>query len=202
MSRDRGPRVKKMRAVGLDLPGLSRKTIERRPFPPGLKEGQFRKKKGEYGLQLQEKQKLRFNYGITEKVLKRLAEEAFRSREHPGYKLLEFLESRLDSIVFRAGLAPTIPAARQIVLHKHVTVDGKRVNIPSYRVKPGQTIALTEKAQKIPAVVSAAERPTLTVPAWISSDVKAGAAKIISKPDQESFPFPIEISRVVEFYSR
>ncbi|MFK7872978.1 MAG: 30S ribosomal protein S4 [Oligoflexales bacterium] len=202
MSRDRGPRVKKMRAVGLDLPGLSRKTIERRPFPPGMKEGQFRKKKGEYGLQLQEKQKLRFNYGLTEKSLKRLAEEAFRSREHPGHKLLEFLECRLDSVVFRAGLAPTIPAARQLVRHKHVTVDGKRVNIPSYRMKAGQTIALTEKAQKIPAVVSSAERPSLTCPAWLSADTKASTAKLIALPDHESFPFLIEISRVVEFYSR
>lgn len=202
MARYTGPRLKLMRSVGLQLPGLSRKSIERKPNPPGMKEGQFRRKKSDYGLHLAEKQKLRFNYGITEKVLRKLVREAFRSREHSGYKLLELLESRLDSVVFRAGIAPTIPAARQFIRHNHIHVNGKRVNIPSYRVKPGEEITLTEKGAKIPTIVSSLEQPSLARPAWLSFDADKSAAKMITAPDRDSFPFPIEVSLVVEFYAK
>ena len=202
MARYTGPRLKLMRSVGLQLPGLSKKTIERKPNPPGMKEGQFRRKKSDYGLHLQEKQKLRFNYGITEKALRRLVREAFRSRVHSGYKLLELLESRLDSVVFRAGLAPTIPAARQYIRHNHIHVNGKRVNIPSFRVAPGQEITLTEKGAKIPAVITSIEQPALARPAWLSFDGDKKVAKMITTPDRDSFPFPIEVSLVVEYYAR
>ena len=197
MARYRGPRVKLMRAVGLDLPGLSRKTIERKPNPPGMSEGQFRRKKSDFGLQMLEKQKLRFNYGVTERSLRRLIHEAFRSREHSGNKLLELLESRLDNVVFRAGLAPSIPAARQLVNHGHVLVDGKRVDIPSFQVKPGAQIGLTEKSRKLPVVQNAMEQPTLVRPAWISYDEASASAKMITVPDRDSFPFAIEVSLVV-----
>lgn len=153
-------------------------------------------------MHLLEKQKLRFNYGITEKALRRLVREAFRSRVHSGYKLLELLESRLDSVVFRAGLAPTIPAARQYIRHNHIHVDGKRVNIPSYRVTLGQEISLTEKGAKIPAAVTSVEQPSLARPAWLSFDGDKKVAKMIAVPDRESFPFPIEVSLVVEYYAR
>lgn len=202
MSRYRGPRVKKMRAVGMELPGLSRKTIERKPNPPGMKEGQFRRKKSDYGLQLLEKQKLRFNYGVTEKQLRRIVHESFRAREHSGNKLLELLERRLDSAIFRAGFAPTIPAARQLIGHKHVLVDGKKVNIPSYRIKPGQKISVTAKGLKIPSVEIALENPPLARPAWLAFDKEDSSAQIIAMPDRESLPFPIEISLIVEFYAR
>ena len=202
MSRDRGPRVKKMRAVGMELPGLSRKSIERKPNPPGMREGQFKKKKSEFGTQLLEKQKLRFNYGVTEKYMRRSIKEAFRSREHSGHKLLELLESRLDNIVFRAGFAPTIPAARQLVGHNHILVDGKRVNVASYRVKAGQTITVTEKASKLPLIVGTLEQPSLARPAWLSFDQDAGSAQMITTPDRDSFPFPIEEALIVEYYAR
>jgi ribosomal protein S4, bacterial/organelle type len=149
MSRYCGPRVKKIRAVGVALPGLTRKSMERKPFPPGMQEGQFRRKKSEYGNQLLEKQKLRFNYGVTERYLRKIVHESFNSKEHSGHKLLELLERRLDNVVFKAGYAPTIPAARQLINHKHVLVDGKKVNISSYRVAPGQKITISEKAQKL-----------------------------------------------------
>ena len=191
-----------MRAVGLDLPGLSRKTIERKPNPPGMREGQFRRKKSDFGLQMLEKQKLRFNYGITERSLRRLIHEAFRSRQHSGNKLLELLESRLDNVVFRAGLAPSIPAARQLVNHGHVVVDGKRVDIPSFQVSPGAQVGLKEKSHKLPLVQNAMEQPTLVRPAWISYDEATASARMITAPDRDSFPFPIEVSLVVEYYSR
>lgn len=202
MSRHTGAKVKLMRAVGLDLPGLSRKTIERKPFPPGMREGQFRKKKSEYGVQLTEKQKLRFNYGVGERYLRRLVHDAFRSREHSGNKLLELLERRLDSVVFRAGLAATIPAARQLVSHKHVLVDGKRVNIPSYQLKPGQVVSLTEKGYKLPHVAFSMENLPLARPAWLAYDESNNSAKMITVPDRDSFPFAIDIHLVVEYYAR
>ncbi|RYZ60910.1 MAG: 30S ribosomal protein S4, partial [Proteobacteria bacterium] len=121
MSRYTGPRVKKMRALGVELPGLSRKKIERRPYPPG-QHGQARKKVSEFALRLHEKQKLRYNYGIGERQLRGLMTEALSSKTAPGKKLIELLERRLDNAVFRAGFALTIPAARQLVAHGHVLV--------------------------------------------------------------------------------
>ena len=202
MSRYRGPRVKLMRAVGMELPGLSRKTIERKPNPPGLREGQFKGKKSQFGTQLLEKQKLRFNYGVTEKYMKKMVQEAFRSREHSGNKLLELIERRLDSVVFRAGLTPTIPAARQLVGHNHVLVNGKKVNIPSYRVSPGDKITLTAKGFKTPSVLFTMEKPPLARPAWLSYDKDSQTAQMITVPDKDSLTFPIEISLIVEYYSR
>ena len=202
MARYRGPRVKLMRAVGIDLPGLSRKTIERRPNPPGSREGKFKRKKSEYGMQLQEKQKLRFNFGVTERYMRRIVREAFQSRSHSGHKLLELLERRLDSVVFRAGFAPTIAAARQLVGHKHVKVDGKTVNIASYRVSPGQVLTLTAKGAKVPSTATSLESPSLARPAWISYNPERQEAKMITVPDRDSFAFPIEIQMVVEYYSR
>jgi len=191
-----------MRAVGVDLPGLSRKTIERKPNPPGMREGQFRKKKSDYGLQMLEKQKIRFNYGLTERHLRTVVQRAFRSREHSGNKLMEMLESRLDNVVFRAGFAPSIPSARQLVSHRHVLVDGKSVNIASYRVRPGQQIQVSVKGHKFPVVISSLEQPALARPAWLSFDADQNTAKMITVPDRDSFPFPIEISLVVEYYAR
>lgn len=202
MSRYRGPRVKLMRAVGVDLPGLSRKTIERKPNPPGMREGQFKKKKSDFGLQLLEKQKIRFNYGITERHLRTVVQRAFRSREHSGNKLMEMLESRLDNVVFRAGFASSIPAARQLVGHCHVLVDGKKVNIPSYRVRPGQQIQVSLKGAKFATVIGSLEQPALARPAWLSFDAEQSTAKMITMPDRDSFPFPIEISLVIEYYAR
>ena len=202
MARYTGPKLKLMRSVGIQLPGLSRKSIERKPFPPGMKEGQFRRKQSDYGLHLMEKQKLRFNFGVTEKYLRKTVRAAFRSREHSGHKLLELLERRLDSMLFRAGFAPSIPAARQLIRHNHVLVNGKRVNIPSFRVEPGHEVAMTEKALKIPVVVSALEQPALARPAWLSFDAAKNSAKMIALPDRESFSFPIEVNLIVEYYAR
>ena len=202
MSRFRGPRVKVMRALGVELPGLSRKSIERRPFPPGQHGGGRRKKLSDYGRQLSEKQKLRFNYGISEKPLRRLVSEAFRSRGVYSDKLVELLERRLDNVVFRAGFAPTIPAARQLINHGHIKVDGRRVSIASFRVKVGNEIIVKEKSRKIPVVETSVESPSLTRPKWIEFDDGKQTAKVIALPDPDSIPFPVNLGDVVEFYSR
>lgn len=125
MSRYTGPRLKVMRALGLELPGLSRKSIENRPHPPG-QHGLRQRKRSEYGLQLAEKQKLRFNYGLGEKQLRRLMAEASRARAPTGDKLLELAERRLDNVVFRAGFAPTGVAARQLVRHRQLVAGDAR----------------------------------------------------------------------------
>ena len=140
MSRYTGPKLKKMRGLGVELPGLSRKGGKARPYPPGEHGNKRRGKDSEYKKQLQEKQKLRFNYGVHERQLRKLMVEARRSNTATGEKLLQFLESRLDNVVFRAGFAPTIPSARQLVNHGHFLVNGKKVDICSYRVKIGDVI--------------------------------------------------------------
>lgn len=200
MSRYTGPRLKVMRALGTELPGLSRKTIGERNFPPG-QHGQRPKRRSGFGLQLIEKQKLRFNYGVTEGQIQRLFREAKRAKAPTGEKLLELLERRLDNFVFRAGFAPTAVAARQLVRHKHVLLNGRTVNIPSLRIRPGDRIALTEKARKIPLAVEALAEPGLARPEWLSFDEAGCAATVTRLPAADEVPFPVEVQQVVEYYA-
>jgi small subunit ribosomal protein S4 len=187
----------------MDLPGLSRKTIERRPTPPGQHGATGRRGKlSTFGLQLKEKQKLRFNYGVTERQLRRYVHMAFAKKGNSGHLLLQLLERRLDSVVFRAGFAPTIPAARQLVSHGHIRIAGKRVDIPSYLVEPGEIISLSEKGMKLPVVVSTIEQPPLARPSWLGVDAGKGQATVVTMPDRETFPFPIKEQMIVEFYSQ
>lgn len=202
MSRFRGPRLKIMRALGVQLPGLSRKSIERRPYAPG-QHGQNKKgKKSEFGNQLAEKQKIRLNYGLGERQFRRVVSDALRSRAVTGDKLLELLERRLDNVVFRAGLAPTIPAARQLVNHGHITVDGKKVSIPSFRTKPGQVISASTKAKENGHVKASLENPSLIRPSWIETDPASAQAKIVAMPDRAQVPFEVNERLVIEFYSQ
>jgi len=203
MSRNTAPRVKAMRAVGVDLPGLSRKSIERRPTPPGqhgLKKSHARK--SDYGKQLIEKQKLRLNYGVTERQLRLALLAAKRSHEPTGAKLVELLERRLDNVVFRAGLAPTIPAARQLISHRHIRINGRSVNIPSIRVRAGDLIAPREKSRERQAIVDALQNPPLLRPEWLAFDEAKREARVTHLPGQSDTPFPVEMQQVVEYYSR
>ncbi len=202
MSRYRGPRLRVMRALGVELPGLSRKSIERKPYPPGQHGSGRRKKTSDYGRQLSEKQKLKMNYGLSEKPLRRLVTEAFKSRGVFSDKLLELLERRLDNVVFRAGIAPTIPAARQLVNHGHILVNGKRVDIPSFRVKVGQEIVVKEKSRKLPVIEATVQSPSLALPAWLQVEPAKFSATVTALPDAESVPFPVNVADIVEFYSR
>lgn len=201
MSRYTGPRVKVMRALGVDLPGLSRKSIERRPYPPGPHTNQ-RRRESIYGLQLKEKQKLRFNYGLSETQLRRLVKCSRQSRIETGHKLLELLERRLDNVVFRAGLAPTIPAARQLVNHGHILIDGRKADIPSICVKVGQTVAPRTRARTRKLIEATLIQPALARPDWLECDVATGATKITALPTPDSVPMPINVQLVVEYYAR
>lgn len=203
MARNTKPRLKTMRTLGMDLPGLSRKTIERRPYPAGQHGAARRRRPSDYSRQLKEKQKLRFNYGLGERQFRRLMAESRHSKMETGKKLLELLERRLDNVVFRAGFAPTIPAARQLVNHSHFLVNGKKVNIPSYRVKAGDVIELRPKSQKLKVVAESLGALSLTRPEWL--DFAAGdapKATISVMPDYQSVPLDIEVQLIVEYYSR
>ncbi len=200
MSRYTGPRLKVMRALGTELPGLSRKPLGERNYPPG-QHGQRTKRKSGFGLQLIEKQKLRFNYGLTEKVIQRLFREAKRDRGPTGDKLLELLERRLDNFVFRAGFAPTAIAARQLVRHKHVLLNGRTVNIPSIRIKPGDRIQLAARSRNIPIVLESLAEPALTRPEWLTIDEPAFAATVTRTPSPDEVPFPVDVQQVVEYYA-
>lgn len=200
MSRYTGPRLKIMRALGTELPGLSRKALGERNYPPG-QHGQRPKRKSDFGVKLIEKQKLRFNYGLTEGQIQRLFREAKKSKAPTGEKLLELLERRLDNFVFRAGFAPTAIAARQLVRHKHVLLNGRKVNIPSLRVRPGDTIGLTDKGRTIPIAIEALAEPALARPEWLSFNETACTATVTRTPDASEVPFPVEIQHVVEYYA-
>ena len=202
MSRYTGPRLKVLRALGVDLPGLSRKSMQDRPTPPGqhgLKKSNSRK--SEFGQQLMEKQKLRYNYGLTEGQLRRVVVDAKKHRGATGNKLVELLERRLDNLVFRAGFAPTIPAARQLVSHGHMALNGRRVTIPSIRLRVGDHFGPTEPGKKIDLVRSTLEAPALERPEWISFDNATQTACLSHLPESDAAPFPLDLQRIVEYYA-
>lgn len=202
MSRYTGPRLKVLRALGVDLPGLSRKSMQDRPTPPGqhgLKKSNSRK--SEFGQQLMEKQKLRYNYGLTEGQLRRVVVDAKKHRGATGNKLVELLERRLDNLVFRAGFAPTIPAARQLVSHGHMALNGRRVTIPSIRLRVGDHFGPTEPGKKIDLVRSTLEAPALERPEWISLDSATQTACLSYLPESDAAPFPLDLQRIVEYYA-
>lgn len=202
MSRFTGPRLKVMRALGVDLPGLSRKTIEARLTPPGQHGAKaVRRKKSDFGVKLMEKQKLRFNYGLSERQLRRLMMDARRGKAPTGETLLSLLEQRLDNVVFRAGFAPTIAAARQLVNHRHVLLNGKLASIPSMRLKVGDEVALKATSLNLPIVIETLADMPLIRPEWLGWDEQAKKARITHLPAAEDIPFPIDVQQVVEYYA-
>ncbi|WP_018610779.1 30S ribosomal protein S4 [Uliginosibacterium gangwonense] len=201
MSRYTGPRLKIMRALGVDLPGLSRKTIANRPHPPG-QHGMKQQRKSGYGLQLQEKQKLRFNYGLSERQMRRLVIESRRARDSAGAKLAELLERRLDNVVFRAGFAPSIPAARQLVNHGHFRVNGKAVNIPSFLVRTADVISIHPRSKTLTIIQANLADPALSRPAWLAVDEAQLSACVSYLPGLDDIPFPLEMQLIVEYYAQ
>ncbi len=200
MSRYRGPRLRVVRRLG-DLPGLTRKTA-RRAYPPGM-HGQARKKKSEYCIRLEEKQKLRFNYGITEKQLLRYVRKARRATGSTGQALLQMLEMRLDNTVFRMGMAGTIPAARQLVNHGHVTVNGRVVDIASYQCRAGEIIGVKDREPSKRLVQQNLEFPGLAnLPSHLEFDKNNLTGKVNGVVEREWVALQINELLVVEYYSR
>ncbi|MDQ0298550.1 small subunit ribosomal protein S4 [Salibacterium salarium] len=200
MARYTGPTWKKSRRFGVSLSGTG-KELEKRPYPPGEHGPTQRRKLSEYGEQLQEKQKLRYMYGLNERQFLRTFKQAGNLPGVHGENFLILLESRLDNIVYRLGLARTRKAARQLVTHGHVTVDGGRVDVPSYRLKPGQTIGLREKSRNLSAVKDALEASSF-VPEYLTFDEDKMEGVYSRYPERSELPSEITEALIVEFYSR
>lgn len=200
MARYTGPIWKKSRRFGISLSGTG-KELEKRPYPPGEHGPTQRKKLSEYGLQLQEKQKLRYMYGLNERQFRRTFEEAGKMPGVHGENFMILLESRLDNLVYRLGLARTRRAARQLVNHGHITVDGERVDIPSYRVKPNQTIGVREKSRDLSVIKESVEANNF-VPEYLTFDEDKLEGTFTRYPERSELSSEISEALIVEFYSR
>ncbi|WP_339228407.1 30S ribosomal protein S4 [Oceanobacillus sp. FSL K6-2867] len=200
MSRYTGSLWKKSRRLGISLTGTG-KELDKRPYAPGQHGPTQRKKISEYGMQMQEKQKLRFMYGLNERQFRNLFNKAGKMKGIHGENFMILLESRLDNLVYRLGLARTRRQARQLVNHGHVLVDGSRVDIPSYAVKPGQAISLREKSQKLDIVKEAIEVNNF-VPEYTTFDAEKMEGTFSRLPERSELPAEINEQLIVEFYSR
>lgn len=199
MARYTGPKDRLSRREGFDLFGKGSK-LTRLNVPPGVHGPKGVVRRSQYEKQLREKQKVKRMYGILERQFKRYINQALKSKKSTGETLLSLLEKRLDNVVFRLGFAPTRPAARQLVSHKHVIVDGKKVNISSYQVRLGETINLSQAAMQIPAVKKLLEEKDTKIPPWLKR--KAAVGKVEREPKREDITEPISEQDIVEFYSR
>jgi small subunit ribosomal protein S4 len=205
MARYTGPRARVSRRLGTNIWGTKGETIalDKRPYPPG-EHGRTRRRGNvsEYLLQLQEKQKARFTYGLSEKQFRNLYEEANRKEGVTGENMLRFLELRLDNVAYRAGWAATRPQARQFVSHGHVSVNGKRVTIPSYRVRKGDIVTLRDKAKQFVVVQWNKDVLDRQPPAWLDSSDEGFAVTVLDLPRREQIDVPVREQLIVELYSK
>ncbi len=204
MARYLGPKHSLCRRVGERMCTSDKCPVVKRNYPPGVHGPKGRPKLTGYGLQLREKQKARWLYGILERQFRRYYQEAIRQRGANDIVLLQLLESRLDNIVYRLGFAKTRAAARQLVNHGHILVDGKKVDIPSYQVRPGQTIGVNENYLKKPYWQNLAKvwgkQPNTND--WLQIDTKSLKGQLVAKPMPEQIKPPFDIKLIIEFYSR
>lgn len=202
-----GPKAKVQRRFGeLLIPRAKyQKILEKRAYPPGEhgKEKQFRSgRRSDYGMQLDEKQKLAFIYNVRERQLRNYYKKAAKMPGRTGANLLSLLERRLDNVVYRAGFAATIWAARQLVVHGHILVNGKRLDLPSYQVRVGDVITLHEKMRQNVHVIESIEQSGLTPPSFLEVDRDARSITMIRIPEQREVLVPVDIQLVVEYYNR
>ncbi len=200
MARYTGPIYKKSRRLSFSTLENG-KDLARRPYAPGAHGKDRKKKSSEYGVQLQEKQKVRFMYGLTEKQFHKVFDKAQKMPGIAGENLLILLESRLDNLVYRLGMAKTRRAARQVVNHGHILVNGKKVDIPSYRVMPGDTISVKENSLNHAAILASVEEKVI-VPAYLEFDAKKLTGKYIRIPERSELNSDINEQLIVEYYNR
>ena len=187
MARYTGPRTKIARKFGEAIFGPD-KVLTKKNYPPGQHGINKRRKTSEYGVQLREKQKAKYTYGVLERQFRNLFEKASRTKGVKGEVLLQLLEARLDNVVFRLGIAPTRAAARQLVLHRHIVVDGKVVNIPSYSVKPGQVVGVREKAKSLEVIADALAGFNHSKYPWLEWDESLKSGKLLHLPERADIP--------------
>ncbi len=201
MARYIGPKTKIARRFKDPIFGPDR-SFEKKNYPPGQHGATKRRsKQSEYGLQLMEKQKAKYTYGILEKQFRNVFHKAAHKKGITGENLLQLIEARLDNVVYRLGIAPTRSAARQLVSHRHITVNGKVVNIPSYTLKPGEVIAVREKSKSM-EVITNAVASRVNQNSWLEWDVKTLTGKFLNSPEREEIPENIKEQLIVELYSK
>lgn len=201
MARYTGPKTRIARKFGEAIFGAD-KVLSKKNYPPGQHGNSRKRKTSEYGIQLREKQKAKYTYGVLEKQFRNLFAKASRSKGITGEVLLQLLECRLDNLVYRLGIAPTRAAARQLVSHRHITVDGQVVNIPSYAVKAGQIISVREKSKSLEVVADALAGFNHSKYPWIEWDENQKSGKLLHKPERADIPETIKEQLIVELYSK
>ena len=201
MARYTGPKTKIARKFGEPIFGAD-KVLQRRNFPPGQHGANRRRKTSEYGVQLREKQKAKYTYGVLERQFRNLFEKASATTGITGEILLQLLESRLDNVVYRLGIAPTRAAARQLVLHRHITVNGVVVNIASYHVNPGDGVGVREKSKSLEVIADALAGFNHSKYPWLEWDEALKAGKLLHVPAREDIPENIREQLIVELYSK
>ena len=201
MARYTGPKTKIARKFGEAIYGPD-KVLSKKNYPPGQHGVNKRRKTSEYGIQLREKQKAKYTYGVLEKQFRNLFEKASRKKGITGEVLLQLLEARLDNVVFRLGIAPTRAAARQLVSHKHIVLNGKVVNIPSCAVKPGDVVGVREKSKSLEVIENSLAGFNHSKYPWIEWDESLKAGKFLHVPAREDIPENIKEQLIVELYSK
>lgn len=201
MARYTGPKSRIARKFGEGIFGAD-KVLSKKPYAPGQHGNSRKRKTSEYGTQLREKQKAKYTYGVLEKQFRNLFEKAEKTKGITGEVLLQLLEARLDNVVYRLGIAPTRAAARQLVSHKHITVDGKVLNIPSYSVKAGQVVGVRERSKSLEVVVNALTGFNHSKYPWLEWDENSKSGKLLHTPERVDIPENIKEHLIVELYSK
>jgi len=202
MARYIGPKSKIARKFGDPIFGPDR-VLEKKAYPPGMHGvNKRRRKQSEYGIQLKEKQKAKYTYGVLERQFSNLFERAQRSKGVTGEVLLQLLESRLDNVVYRLGIAPTRAGARQLVTHRHITVNETVVNIPSYTLRPGDIIGVREKSKSLESITESISGSNRASAPWLEWDASQMAGKFLNRPEREAIPENIREQLIVELYSK
>ena len=202
MARYRGPRTRIARKFADPIFGTD-KSFEKKNYPPGMHGNNKRRRKAsEYGIQLKEKQKAKYTYGVLEKQFRNMFDKASRSKGVTGEVLLQLLESRLDNVVYRLGLSNTRAGARQLVTHRHITVNGDIVNIPSYTLKPGETIGVRERSKSLEVIIDSLSTARYGSSSWLEFDEASMTGKFLNRPEREEIPENIKEQLIVELYSK
>ena len=202
MARYIGPKSRIARKFGEPIFGAD-KAFEKKNYPPGMHGNSRRRRKpSEYGIQLKEKQKAKYTYGVLEKQFRNLFKKAQRSKGVTGVELLQLLESRIDNVVFRLGIAPTRSAARQLVSHRHITIGGRVMDIASHIVKPGDIVGIREKSKSLEVITEALSSGRHSLYSWLEWDNEIMGGKFLNKPERDEIPENIKEQLIVELYSK
>lgn len=201
MARYTGPKSKIARKLGAPIFGAD-KVLSKKNYPPGQHGNNRRRKTSEYGIQLKEKQKAKYTYGVLERQFRNLFDKASRTKGVTGEILLQLLESRLDNVVFRLGIARSRAAARQLVSHRHITVDGQVVNIASYTLKPGQVVGVRERSKSLEVIEDSLQGFSHSKYSWLEWDASSKSGKFLHMPERADIPEDIKEQLIVELYSK